>query len=259
MLSIIIPTFNRNELLELGLSSLARQNIPWGYEILVLNEFVEDKSKELCQKYKNIRYISTRPNEKKETIKWRGPGYAINFGVKSAKYPTIILACPEVYHLDESNIKNMVEPLLTNPKLMTYTEGYDDKFGRILRLIKEEGKLTRFSVRERKGLRPLNTLYPFFLGMNKNEFIGIGGYDEDFQQGYCFDDTDFVNRMILNNCKYLKVPGEVVHLYHPRLRYNLPETKELWDKNKKLYTERFGKLVRNEGREWGVLDGLVHQ
>jgi glycosyltransferase involved in cell wall biosynthesis len=257
ILSIIIPTFNRNELLEFGLQSLDRQIIPWDYEILVLNEFVEDESRKICKKYKNVKYVLTRPEENEKTIKWRGPGYAINFGVKLVKSPVVILACPETYHLDKNNVINIVEPLLKTPKLMTYTEGYDDKFSRILRLVREEGEVSELNILERRGLRPLNTQYPFFLGMKRNEFISIGGYDEEFQGGYCWDDTDFVNRMVANGCKYLKVPGAVVHLYHPRLRYNLLEVKKLWDKNEKLYKLKYGEIVRNKDKEWGVLGNVV--
>ena len=253
MVSIIIPTFNRNDLLLWGLNSLNKQIIPWGFEIIVLDEGLEGDCKKLCKNYKNVKYILTRPNETEKTIKWRVPTAAINIGVKLAKYPVIILTGPEIYHLNKENIKNLVEPLLKDPKLMTYTEGFDDKFSRILRLLEEEGDITEFSVIERRGLRPLNTLMPFCLGMKRNEFIDIGGYDEDFLGGYCFDDTDVVARMTANGCKYLKVPGSIIHLHHQRLRYGLEEVKELWKRNEKLYLERYGKIIRNEGKEWGVI------
>ena len=254
MVSIIIPTFNRNELLELGLQSLDLQFISGKYEILVLNEYLEgDGSKEICLRHRNVKYILTRKNGTKENIKWRCPGMAINIGVKLSQFPNIIITSPEIYHFDRNNIRNIVEPLLSNSKLMVYTEGIDDRGGKILKALKFDGETYPQILNNKGKLTKLHTQYPFFMGINKEEFVNIGGYDERFQDGYCFDDTDYVSRMLLNGCNYLQVSGLIVHLYHSRLRLGLPKTKELWNRNEKLYAESYGSIVRNKGKEWGKL------
>ncbi len=94
---------------------------------------------------------------------------------------------------------------------------------------------------------------PFFMGMWRREFVSIGGYDEDFT-GYAGEDNDLVNRLLQNRCRYLRVPAEILHLYHEnacdaQTHYENPD----WVYNKKMYDARFGQIVRNEGREWGTI------
>ena len=95
VVSIIIPTFNRNELLKYGLTSISKQVTAFPYEIIILNEYIDDESSILAKQF-NARYIITRPEMTKETVSWRCPGYAINHGVKQAKGEYIIIACPEI-------------------------------------------------------------------------------------------------------------------------------------------------------------------
>jgi glycosyltransferase involved in cell wall biosynthesis len=249
LLTIIIPTFRRKELLKIGLQSLAYQNILWNYEIIVINENVEDGTKDICAVYPEIKYVLTRPKESTSTIKWRCPSKAINVGIKLAQAPNIILTCPEIYHLDINNIHNLVKPLLRSTKIITYNEGWDDRAGVVLQALRQGKTLDNLK------MRPLNTEYPFCIGIKKEDFMAIGGYDEDFLEGYCFDDADWTKRMLLYGCKYFKVPGSIIHLYHSRLRYNLSNTKKLWEKNEKLYMSRYGVIIRNQNKEWGVING----
>ena len=89
------------------------------------------------------------------------------------------------------------------------------------------------------------------MSMRKKDFVDIGGYDEDFI-GTDFDDTDFVRRLVQNGCEYVTTEAKVVHLWHARLPMS-PERKPRYDYNKRLYEERENKIIRNVGREWGVL------
>ena len=252
LISIIIPTFKRDELLKYGLDSISTLNIPWEYEIIVLDEFVGTSTEDLCKNYSHVRYIKTRPNETEDTIQWRAPGIAINHGVKQSRGSIIILACPEIYHLDKNNMINLVTPLLQSTGIVTHTQGYDDQDGDLLIALATK-KTGDFNVTNHFGMRDLCTRYAFFLAMNKSDFEAIGGYDEDFQNGYCFDDTNFSQRLQNNGCQFTVVPGAIAHIYHKRLRYNLPHIKELWYKNEALYLARIKDTVANAGKEWGKL------
>jgi len=251
ILTIIIPTYNRKELLSYGLQSIARQNVPWPFEIIVLNEYCEDGTREICQQYSNIRYVLTRPNLTSEQLVWRVPGTAINIGIKLAQSPIIIIACPEMYLIEPDIISNLVTPLITNSKIMTRTIGYDDQHGVALDSLRN---CTLFpELAYSKDFAELCTFYPFFLGMNRQEVINIGGYDTEFNKGVCYDDTDFVHRMELNGCPHLLVPGNIVHLYHPRLRYGVESVRDLLNINKAYYTKMYMVINRNEGMDWGKL------
>ena len=248
VVSIIIPTFNRNELLKYGLTSISKQVTAFPYEIIILNEYIDDESSILAKQF-NARYIITRPEMTKETVSWRCPGYAINHGVKQAKGEYIIIACPEIFHLNPTNIQKLINPLImSNDKIITYTDGVDDS-GNLLNSLRTnvQDSVLPMTV----GNRPLNTKFPFFMAMRKADFISVGGYEERFQQGFAFDDTNFSKRLENNGFQYIKVEGKIVHIFHPRLRYNLPEIQRLWKINEALYIELINQKIANEGVEWG--------
>ncbi len=261
ILSVIMPIYGRPHLLRLGLSSWCKQTVPFDYEIIMLNDKIEDpildETKKIYNEYKDrlkLRYIFTGQRNSKEKFHWRVPGYAINIGVKQSKGKIIIINDPEMFLLDDC-ITKMVEPILKNKKILTHTTGrWDGKNQFLPYLQKNKGILTKnnpFNI-----IPKLKETYPFFLGIDKSEFISIGGYDEDFT-GYAFDDADIVFRLLANGCKHLKIKEKAVHLYHPLTKFKIQgnaERARRWRYNKKLWEERRGIVIRNKGRNWGVLD-----
>ncbi len=249
-LSILVPTFNRNELLELGiLSSLARQTLDKNeYEIIVLNEGSEEGIEDIVYKYQNTRYINTGKTKKEK--KWRVPGYAINIGAKLALGDKLIITCPEIYLYDNDLLEKMLEAS-KDDKALVITEGVDDQGGHLLKQAKEGTLDLHLAV---PRLANLNTDFPFFLLVDKKRFIDIGGYDEDFI-GFAWDDLDIVDRLLKSGCHYNKLSNKIVHLYHPRLnREGITEKSEMWLYNKNLYDKRIGQNIRNVGREWGQIE-----
>jgi len=256
MLSIIIPSFQRADLLTYGLQSLARQTVPCEYEILVLNDGVEDGTKAVCDSYQSrlpIKYVFTG-HRNSEGLKWRIPGFAINIGAKMATGKNMLITCPEMYVLNNC-VQYMVELLNENPKRLVITEGKDDRSADFLINVKNgtpDNILLQMFDGGARSTHLLNTEYPFFMGMNRQEFLDIGGYDEDFV-GFCWDDLDVVSRLIKNGCFYHKITARAMHLYHPRLRYGVADVKEKWKDNEKLFYDRISIIKRNQDREWGVL------
>ena len=58
--SILLPSFKRPELLNLGLASLLHFKPTIDFEIIVLNDGIIDETENICKQYKeslNIRYI----------------------------------------------------------------------------------------------------------------------------------------------------------------------------------------------------------
>jgi hypothetical protein len=96
-----------------------------------------------------------------------------------------------------------------------------------------------------------NVRFPFLLAIKRKEFVDIGGYDEDFI-GTDFDDTDFVERLVADGCHYVETEAQTIHLWHPRLPMD-PKRKPRYEYNQRLYMERKGIIVRNIGRDWGIL------
>ncbi len=254
--SILIPSFKRVELLKWGLYSLAKQESPYPFEVIVLNDGIEDGTKELCKEYSdrlNIRYIYTGHRNEEKTI-WRCPGFCLNIGVKRAKSNYIILTCPEIFHLDKFAVKKTIEKLQAKRKIMVKPVGFDDQKNEYLsHVIETNGEISsRFDLNK---MVELHTTLPFFLGFHKEEFTCIGGYDEDMI-GWAYDDTDLIRRMQCYSIKYESIDSKIVHLYHPRHRQGIDENRKMFLHNKNIYEQKMksGVLYSNKGREWGVLD-----
>jgi hypothetical protein len=219
----------------MGLGSIDRGD----WEITVLNDGREnDVTMDICQTY-GVDYIWTGQRHK-EKLLWRVPGFALNIGVKAYNDEIIAISCAEMYHLTPF-LKNAQKILQGHPKGIVHPlEGKDDT-GAYLNDVKSFDKLPN-----------LNMKLPFLMAMSRSSYVEIGGYDEDFT-GQSYDDNDIVDRLIANGCYYITTPDKCVHLYHSRDTADKRDRGRL-DYNKKLYLERKGKVVRNENREWGLLD-----
>jgi hypothetical protein len=239
VLSIIMPTYARPELLNLGLKSLMIQQFLVPYEIIVLNDYIPDESEAICNSYKdrlNIKYMFVGQRNL-ESLKWRVPGAVFNEGVKLAQGEFLILTSAEMYHLDNRNVSFLLTRLYHNSKLLTIPYGKDDD-GRILDILKRGNNIP---INLYDNLKNLNTKLPFCMGISKKQFESIGGFDPAFFEGYCFDDDDFVDRLLKDNCQYFQSDAKVIHLYHSRLakdRIGLNNRNELWVKNQRIYISK---------------------
>lgn len=251
-LSIIIPSFKRADLLKYGLQSLTYQKVSSPFEVIVLNDGVADETQKVCDSFKdklNIRYIFTGHRNIPDPI-WRIPGFAINIGAKLAHGKYMIIMCPEIYLLDNC-LQSMIETMRRNPKGIVITAGKDDQDETFLNNVRQDAPKDKLADLY-ETMPKLNTEFPFFLGVATEEFVRIGGYDEDFI-GNCWDDQDIVMRLKQDGCSYITLRSRIVHLYHSRLRYESAKIKEMWDYNKDVYDRKLGTIKRNVGRMWGSL------
>jgi hypothetical protein len=148
---------------------------------------------------------------------------------------------------------NCIEKLLTialdSPRKVAITDGKFDTGAFKTSLDKNEPDIVRETLYT--AMPDLNTRLPFLMAVQKCVYLDIGGYDEDFT-GRCYDDNDFSDRLEAFGCEFVKTDGRCVHLHHDK-DTSAPGYSEGMALNKKLYTERKGVIVRNTGREWGVL------
>ena len=251
--SIVIPTYNRPHLLKWNLYSLSKQRISFDFETIVLNDGQqEDGTEGVSKEYKeklNIKYFWTG----KDNTGWRVPGFSVNRGVKKAVGDIIILCCAEMFHFDNT-IDMLTIPFLNNDKITTSPQTLLDDDGSFLRMLEDSGYNTesencKIGDRLRKMKNPH---LPFLMGINKNIFLGIGGYDEDFL-GVDFDDDDIIRRLKMAGCSRQIVNAKVIHLYHHRLDICNNELKKRHDYNKKIFQLRYNVMKRNLNKEWGVM------
>ncbi|QGU00166.1 hypothetical protein SYNTR_1572 [Candidatus Syntrophocurvum alkaliphilum] len=250
--SIIITTYKRPHLLKWGLYSLAKQAMPYDYEIIILNDGVIDETESICEQYSerlNIKYIFTGQRNMNGIMKWRVPGFAINIGAKISSGKVLILSCAEMFHLNDCVIQ-LTMPVLRNEKLMGIPIARDDRDGSFLNNLEmTNGSFDRTAFYN--NYIRLNTHLPFLTSISRKEFFAIGGYDEDFT-GIGYDDNDLMLRLTKNGCSYYQTAAETIHLYHERIwfaRENSPETKF----NRNLFYKKQNQIVRNSNRVWGKL------
>lgn len=257
-LSIIIPSYFRAQLLQWGLDSLSKQQVPVEYEIIVLNDGIPDETERICNQYSNrlnIKYIFTG-SRNLTGLKWRVPGYAINIGIKQSKSDIIIIGSPEIILIEKDTIKQLIEPLIDGSKLLSITYGKNDVYEKMLEVYKEKKEIDMATYNSLKFLLP--TWLPFFMGMRKDVFLSIGGYDEEFK-GYAVDDVELIQRLRMNGCTYYQTQTHIVHLYHSKymdVRAGFKDIKEQEKQhqfNKDLYETKKDIIIRNRKNSWGEL------
>ena len=249
-ISLLMPAFQRDDLMELGLSSIARQKVP-NLEILVLNDGIHSEATQKLAEKHGAKYIFTgQRNEGKETPHWRIPGFAFNIGAKQAAGEILILTCAEMWHTDDNCIEQLVAPVALNKGVVSIPEGRDDD-GEYLEAVNNGGPTAEGFDR----LKSLRNELPFLIALHKDTFFEMRGYDEDFT-GRAFDDDDLVERLKAMGCPFVHAKSRCVHLYHPRMTVENTGDGERVAHNKRLFMERRGTVQRNTNRDWGVLEPI---
>jgi hypothetical protein len=78
----------------------------------------------------------------------------------------------------------------------------------------------------------------------------IGGYDEDYENGYGYEDVDLMERLIMAGAEFIVDKNfTTYHIWHPHMRrfHNTITSNEQIFRNK-MATKR---PIANEGRGWG--------
>ncbi|MFH0806016.1 MAG: glycosyltransferase family 2 protein [Patescibacteria group bacterium] len=261
-ISLILASFRRPELLNLGLFSISKysNSRQFPLEIIVVNDGIEDETENVCKKYNDkldIKYYFSGQRNI-NGIKSRCPAWALNIGVKKAQGDIIVLSCPEIWHLNYSlsyivfPLLNTEDRIMTTPKFM-----YFDDNNYLLPFLLKDKNITITSdilnnlVVGGKGTTAVRM--PFLLGMYKKEFMDVGGYDERFI-GYAGDDNDFCTRLDKNGLKLIHTDAQIIHLYHEGTNDGKkhPENSawlynyNLWKNNKET--------AANQNIGWGKLD-----
>lgn len=249
--TILIATFNRNNLLRYNLISLLKQNP--NAEIIVLDDcFQSDLNcQKLISEFPSIRYIHS--GSTKTDNYWRTPGFAFNIGAKQSDSSFIFLCCAEIFHYN-ATFNIMLEQLKAHKqKSMIIPKGKTDSSRHITNLLNRNQEILDNHFNK---LPILKTQYPFFMGLSRADFFEIGGYDEDFT-GIAMEDRDLVERLQQHGCEYIHTNAKIIHLHHSRARNNIGLSEQNTNKrkeyNKHIYEEKKGQIIRNQNREWGML------
>jgi len=84
--------------------------------------------------------------------------------------------------------------------------------------------------------------YHFANLFSRRLFDEIGGFDEDYRDGYCFDDPDFVERLERAQAIWIDRDDLLVrHTVTPGKSKAIPNRRELWLRNRDLFRAKWGR------------------
>ena len=183
------------------------------------------------------------------------PGFAFNIGAKRTDSKYLFLCCAEIYHQSDT-LAPMLNLLREHEhKVMVIPNGKTDANGTITGLLRRDGSIPDETFHGINARLLVN--YPFFMGMAREDFFKIGGYDEDFT-GVGVEDKDLVERLKWSGCRYVQAhEALIIHLHHSRAKRNRGAPAAPADSriqyNRNLFQAKKGQIVRNQDREWGIL------
>ena len=261
-ISIVMAYYNRKPQTIETLNGFERMYAgKYNFEVIIVDDNSNDENRleEAIKLFSfPINLIVISEEEKGDRI---NPCTAYNKGFKQAKGDIIIIQNPECYHVGDilkDIILNLTEQdyfsyscytannfEITN-KLITSSEPY--------KLIQNKDfddnnfKLIGLSWYNHPTILGRNVGYHFCSAIHKSKLELIGGFDESFSNGYCFDDDELLLSIKYNLQLDIKIihpdNGFVIHQYHTRndsfnieLEDDNHPIKKKWVKNKKLFEE----------------------
>ncbi|WDF54464.1 glycosyltransferase family 2 protein [Mucilaginibacter sp. KACC 22063] len=190
--SIVIPTFNRNDLLSKCLDSLAlgTQKVDSVCEVIVTDDSPDELAKPLLQeKYPWARWVAG-PR--------RGPAANRNNGVKEASGQWIIFLDDDCLP-QKDWLKTYIEAIQTYGDTENVLEGYTDA-DRPKQRFDEEAPINKDG----------NKLWSCNFAIKKSLFIVLGGFDETFPYA-AMEDIDFQQRVLAKTSVKFLSDAKVIH------------------------------------------------
>jgi len=209
LISVIIPTYKSPEMLDLCLKSAIEGQVNENQIIVVVDGFY-DLNKDVLEKYaKSIEILTLDDNV--------GLCRGTNLGVYNAKYERILIVNDDnVFPLgwDVELLKDYVPNAVISPNQIEPTPSMFKQFH-----IRDCGRDAKtFSLENYwKYEEPLRGLFPDETGstlpifMSKVDYLRVGGWDENYQDGMVAD-WDFFLKCQLSGLKMLRTYNS--HFYH---------------------------------------------
>lgn len=203
--SICIATFNKSSWLARTLDSIVRQNIPFDWEIIVVDDGSTDNTVDVCQQFSKVCYIRI---DRKPVF--RNPSTARNVAYRAAKGDVLICQSDEVLHVANNTVKRLVMELQPNTFSIatvwnTNKEGRHKALEQWPKIVQLTGPRLR---------RPF-----FFLGsLLRSDMYKAGGNDELYEAPGS-DDNAFADALIKGlglHPNFVDVVGHHVEHFRPK-------------------------------------------
>lgn len=219
MLSIIIPYWNRNELLNKTLDSFEIYE-DLEFEVIVVDDGSPEPPSIAPHGFPiEIVSLPQKTDLKNPCLPW-------NTGVKRSKYDTVVLTHAEIRH-EKPVFPKMIEELKERGERGYVLASCWDVSGRWYCYPNYKGpKADR--IPEGFGLN-------FCAMMNKAFFKEIGGFDEIYRDGAGYEDNDFAWTIHKNGGNVIIRPDLVVNHYRTNVNWGAKR----FNRNKRIFHEKW--------------------
>jgi hypothetical protein len=258
MISMVTCIWNRANLFDRTLFSLARQEHKYPWELIIMDDGSTDNLYDVLKKYRDLPMRVFRTNRPQ----YSNVAWPQNCGIKQAKGEHILYSSPEVIHYGDT-LDFMHRVLdIHDHFVFANVYGLTEADNQWLEddLWREDADYLPGKFGERGHLcGPKNPRMLYFLaGWRKDRYIQMGGMDERFiYVGY--EDEEFMDRVTvpINRPNFYDPKTQICgfHQWHPRLYGDagyarcLLHSKTLCESIRAQHI-----LVANRGKEWGIID-----
>lgn len=214
MFSFVIP-LDSNRLKQFAVTKRLYDEMPQKKEFIILTRSYDKVSKFLSEN-KLDKNVTLLPYEHKEGFNC---SKALNIGVMNTNSRNVIITSPEV-----KPVSNVLEQLSDCRGANVICHVMDEA---------EDGSVRDVLV---SSIFRSDTPAMYFLAMfNKSDIEKINGWDEDFMNGYAYEDNDFGERWRRAGLPFM-VRDDIqgIHQYHPRsetIRGGMARNKLKFDEN----------------------------
>lgn len=255
MISIVMTYYNRPQQLQLTLKSIAQHIKDKEIEIIIVDDASDPNllAENCIQEYRDIFDIKVLTIASAEKW-WMNPCIPFNKGFAMATGDTVIIQNSESIHY--GNLLHYVETHLTDKNYLVFScyatdEAEHARLGGyvnqsihhlnahlidVMKNATNQANLRDNCWYNHPTLAPHG--YHFCSAITKKNLDEIGGFNEAFAKGYCFDDNELVWRIQ----KTLKLEivdpkyGHAIHQWHGK-NPNIKGGCELWKANKQIWEQ----------------------
>ncbi len=207
--SVIIPNYNRADVIGLTLERLCQQTIAVDqFEVIVVDDGSQDQSSKIIASFQvrlNLQYVYQQN---------KGVAAARNLGVSQAKgYIIIFLDCdemPETNFLEQHWKAHQANPhCLVNGQIRTWPNPQRPWYDQVIDpdSVMSYGNLS--------GSIPFYLAIGGNLSIQRDSFLDLGGFDEEFPGAGC-EETEFVYRATQAGYSFLYCQAAITYHNHPR-------------------------------------------
>lgn len=153
----------------------------------------------------------------------QSPVRLYNYGARKAKGEYFVITNPECMHEDDI-LGELDNKLANNPN------------GYYVALCKYESGRT-WQWKQHPEYAP--SLLHFCACISRDNYNDVGGFDEEFADGYCFEDDAFRDSIRLAGIHIEHLDGAVYHQSHNMDWKRHTKRNELWHRNRKLWKTKY--------------------